>query len=473
MNARELRFLCLVGLSLLICFSPSKALGQIVAIMFIIGMIVFVRTRPGLHILRYSFLLLVYANLGVAYYVIMPEFSFINFILFFVTISSTFVLLCDMRSVASKPVLQNLGLFALVLAVFQAFYGMLQAFVAYSRTGSLDIGNGDLVRGTIDPGFTHISSASNPIYAILLSTLLIYIIAVGPLKIKPGHIFFYAFIGFAWLLASVMHTILFFIVSLIMSFMAYVFLPPWKSAYQKTILKHSRVAFVVIFILGLLLPVLLPRNFSNIPTFVRQSLAVSPDSHSEKARATYNTLVFLPRQVPLQVLIGVGPGQYSSRASLMMSGEYLRDNPIPFTYIGSLSDRFVLSLWRSFQVNRPNGGSTYFPFYSWMSLYGEMGLIGLGIVNMVLLALVVASRIYHSVQFPRLPFIIMVLTFYLALLGFQDNYWEFTQAVFPAFLFIKLGLDYLWREAYECRNTTIADDSLNNSIQYRDDYVTG
>jgi hypothetical protein len=37
----------------------------------------------------------------------------------------------------------------------------------------------------------------------------------------------------------------------------------------------------------------------------------------------------------------------------------------------------------------------------------------------------------------------LILLFYLFFLGFQDNYWEYTQAIFPAFLVLKLGYCHL------------------------------
>ena len=41
---------------------------------------------------------------------------------------------------------------------------------------------------------------------------------------------------------------------------------------------------------------------------------------------------------------------------------------------------------------------------------------------------------------------LLVLLIYIALLGFQDNYWEWSQAIFPAVLILRLGWLYLLNE---------------------------
>jgi hypothetical protein len=40
----------------------------------------------------------------------------------------------------------------------------------------------------------------------------------------------------------------------------------------------------------------------------------------------------------------------------------------------------------------------------------------------------------------------MTLMLYIVMLGFQNVYWEYTQAIFPAILGMKLSYDYLRKE---------------------------
>ena len=44
----------------------------------------------------------------------------------------------------------------------------------------------------------------------------------------------------------------------------------------------------------------------------------------------------------------------------------------------------------------------------------------------------------------------IALLLYIALLGLHDNYWEFTQAIFPGVLLLKLCYDYL--EGYKVKS---------------------
>jgi hypothetical protein len=53
-----------------------------------------------------------------------------------------------------------------------------------------------------------------------------------------------------------------------------------------------------------------------------------------------------------------------------------------------------------------------------------------------------------------------VLILYLALLGLQDNYWEFTQAILPALILLKLGYDYLNNEHNAQRQASIAANHI-------------
>ena len=47
------------------------------------------------------------------------------------------------------------------------------------RCGTFDFGNGDYVEGTIHPQLISEKSMSNPIFAIIISTILIYLIPIN------------------------------------------------------------------------------------------------------------------------------------------------------------------------------------------------------------------------------------------------------------------------------------------------------
>ncbi len=438
------RFLIIYVLALLSVFSPSKAIGQLSVLFFLFGFVFVAQVSIVNHLIKFSALVLLLSGMGIFYAIVAPDFFVVSYLVFLVTASSFALLLCNFTSIATPQLISYVAIVSIVMLGFQSCYGIIQAVVAAMQSGTFDISNGDFVRGTIDPSFQPVSSASNPIFAILISSLLIF--TAGTERSRPPlwRVVIYGLILLVWLLASVMHTIFFFVIAAVLALVVSV-------RFVKRNRNHRRNSGLfwgflgsIIFVVGMV-PIVLPRNFVDIPIYITLTVNIGAHAHSEKARATYNTVVLLPDTVPFQPIIGLGPGHYSSRASLIMSGEYIQQSSLSFLpdYRTQASERFILPLWRSFLVSRPGGGSTYHPFYSWLSLYGEFGLLGMVIIGIVVGWLVLRLRYLVSQEFPFLHLAMLVLLFYLGLLGFQDNYWEFTQAVFPAFLLFKLSYDYL------------------------------
>ena len=99
------------------------------------------------------------------------------------------------------------------------------------------------------------------------------------------------------------------------------------------------------------------------------------------------------------------------------------------------------------------------PTSNWIALYGEMGLVGLLIAGLVIFSVVRFFKYYRSIIFPRMSFAMILMVLYVALMGVQDLYWEFTQAMFLAILTLKLCLDYMRKERMENRFSPTADTS--------------
>jgi hypothetical protein len=198
--------------------------------------------------------------------------------------------------------------------------------------------------------------------------------------------------------------------------------------------------------MGVLILIFLPTNLQTLPSTSALALEIGPDSVSEKARATYNTLFLLPQDNAMQPLIGMGPGQYSSRASLIASGEYLKGTTIPFPpQLGRATDQYILSLYRASFIESTAAGnsSSRFPFYSWLSLYGEFGVIGFLTFLVIAFRRIVKIGASNSVDFGLMRPVCLILWLYILLMGIQDNYWEWTQAMFVAFLSVKILSTYL------------------------------
>jgi lipopolysaccharide export LptBFGC system permease protein LptF len=90
--------------------------------------------------------------------------------------------------------------------------------------------------------------------------------------------------------------------------------------------------------------------------------------------------------------------------------------------------------------------SLHLPSSSWLALYGELGLLGLVVAVLVVVKAILFFRRYRSRQFRMLNLMMLTLIYYLVFMGFQNVYLEYTQAIFPAVLSVKLCYDFLQNE---------------------------
>ncbi|MCS6880083.1 MAG: hypothetical protein RMK84_04295 [Oscillochloridaceae bacterium] len=444
LSQRERRFVHVFILTLAICYSPFKALAMLAPFILIAGLIFYVQASPINHLLKYIMALLTFAGISAFYALITPAFDVFNALLFLVTASSFLVLLYDLRTIATPALLQRLVVVVVVVVWIEALLGMAQGLAGFARARTFDVGVGDIVRGTIDPFVLAPPAASNAMFAILLSTLLIFLVGFSPARLSLPRLVALGIGLTAWVMASVLHTLIFFATAALLSvlLLAPLAIPKrWSRGRSSGCLI---LAGILLLTTGLTVT-LLPANVRSAREFLRLTFVFRPDAPSEKTRATYNTLVRLPEHVPWQPLIGLGPGQYSSRASLIRSGQYLQGGRLPLPdHAHPLAERYILSEWRAF-IDSARTGSTFFPFYSWLTVYGEFGLIGLTTVILLILLALGCFRQARSTEFPRLHLAMTILLLYVALLGFQDNYWELTQAILPAMLTLRIGYSYLAR----------------------------
>jgi hypothetical protein len=100
-------------------------------------------------------------------------------------------------------------------------------------------------------------------------------------------------------------------------------------------------------------------------------------------------------------------------------------------------DRYILPIWRDYKSTTFQAGSTYFPFYSWLSLFGEWGLVGWAVVGLFILGLF--KKMIARVKQDNFHLVIglFIVIIYLFLLGVQDNYWEWGQFVLPILIYAK------------------------------------
>jgi hypothetical protein len=223
---------------------------------------------------------------------------------------------------------------------------------------------------------------------------------------------------------------------------------------------HQTVFFVVALVIGALF------RFSHVGTLVRSIAAATvitllllqiyPDTIGEarewfqKATDTSNS----PKQFalsgaatilaqPKNLLIGTGIGQYSSRAALISSDEYLNIKlPLFLTGRSDYYNEHIRPAITLFEKTG-EGSAIAKPYMSVISLPVELGLV----LTIVLLVVIGCSVVWYvrlmngrDGQAGWIGFTMMVGIVFFALCCFIENYAEFSQAIFvPFILFIVAG----------------------------------
>jgi len=83
--------------------------------------------------------------------------------------------------------------------------------------------------------------------------------------------------------------------------------------------------------------------------------------------------------------------------------------------------------------------STFQPYFSWLSVYGELGAVGFALSLFLCIYLVINVKRHVRSPAQRLSaasFGAGVL--FIFLLGMQDNYWEVSQGIFVGLILLKV-----------------------------------
>lgn len=416
-------------ISLLICWSPIKVLAY-TAPFIALGWFIIV-TKSSI-VLR-NFLIWIFLFASIICLHVIFEFNFVLFsaILSILTYSSfSFIFAIPSHHLAEPKLLRKILQTSQWVVLFEGILGILQAVYGFTKNKSFDVGNGDFVQGTINLSFTSGLAFSNPMYAVNIAFLLIGLFAFFLLERKGFLPFFVGCI--ALILASVVHVLLFLFSAILLVLLI----------LRPAILKNT-ASLVAIGVLLILVPTLsfavLYSNFQSFATIYEGTAR----GDSPRVQVTERTFSIMPTQYPLMPFVGLGPGQFSSRAALIGTGFYFggpRDpTPLPLPKgMSKALETNLLDLWFIAASNKYYG-STQQPFYSWLSVYTEMGApIFLILPTLVLgLVLKVKSKVKTSHQeIMAIAFSIGIV--FLFLLGLQENYWEVPQAIFLGCMLLKV-----------------------------------
>ena len=310
----------------------------------------------------------------------------------------------------------------------QAALGLVQAFYGAATTGSFDVSNGDYVEGTIHPSLESERAFSNVMFASNMGFMLVGLVP-GVLNARRGWLAL-AIGSLAFILASVLHVFLFLLIA---AGMAYVLFRP---RLPGGVIR----AVMILLVIGvpLLAYRVLERNFAIIPS------VIAVFGETPKARFTARVVERLPERNPWAPVIGEGPGQLGSRASLIGTGLYFgtpknpRDVPLLPEGMSNAFNTYAMDLWWEFS-NNPYYGSTQQPFSSWLSLYAEWGIFAVLIVLAATAYVLLRARQNARTDEQRaIGFSFGTGVLLLVLLGVQENYWEIPQAILIGVMLLKL-----------------------------------
>lgn len=428
-------------IALLLCWSPSNALGYL-APSIVLGWYIF-RSRSQNALINAILWVVGWIVVIGIYALFSDEFALSSAVLVLLTYSAFAPLfVVGTRTIADRKIWSTTLRVLSWVVLLQATLGLIQAIYGFSRTGSFYGSNGDFVEGTIHPWLAAELAFSNPMFAVNMAFMLLALLPSVIMQRKYRLAFFFG--GFVLVLASVLHV-------LYLLFGAFVIA---IALYFPTLLKYKSgllFGLIAVMSVGIAYTAVgarldLAQNFWQLNLTGRTPRGIVTDYAFDE----------IPEEYPLMPLFGIGPGQFSSRAGLIGSGLYFgrtsrpRSIPLMPTSMSPVFRKYVYDVW----VNdpRPPGlrSSSTQPYFSWLSVYVEFG--GIATAALVLWS---ASLLWRLRRFARRNELRMQtialgsgIMFFL-FLGMQENYWEIPQAILVGLLLLKLQYANMRAQYYE------------------------
>jgi hypothetical protein len=430
-------FVGFVGI-LIACFTPFKPLGYVLPGLFTLWMAL----QGGVQRNRMFAVLISIAIGAMAYQLILREFLIVNYLVAIVTYSTVIpVLLIDSRRLASRALLERIIAAMVPMIAIQGAIGIVQAVYGAMQSGTFGSNNGDRVTGTIYPFLEPERAFSNPMFAVNMALMLLTCLSL-PSVLDGRRRKVLAVGAVSLVLASVLHVLVFLVGAVLIA--ALLVRVPRKTGTRRA---PRNLVILLVLVAGLSYAAL-PDNVGGITRVAEAALDLEAVD-VPRAIMLGRVLFDLPDEDPVQPYVGLGPGQFSSRASLIMSGEYLggegKPKALPFVTprVTRLADDYCVALLlaaRAADADAHQIGSSQQPFFSWLDVYTETGLLGLILVFGSIARVVMRVRA-HAGRQPERRFQAVLCTagiVFLVLIGWQVDYWEIPQAILVGVLALKV-----------------------------------
>jgi hypothetical protein len=381
------------------------------------------------------------AAMPVFYALIADEFLLANYGLALLTYSAFIpVIVLDGRVLASKRLLERCTSAVSVMVLVQGIVGTVQAVYGATQSGTFSQDNGDIVAGTIYPHLSAERAFGSVMFVVNMTVMIVVGLAI-PATFGGSRRIRLAMGIVAIVLASVVHALIFIVAAVLV---AWILTRP-TVRHTETAKQGGQLPVVTVLLMLVLGYFATASNIDQTGKVAERALDLEAED-VPRAILVSRVLTELPDEQPLQPFVGLGPGQFSSRASMIASGLYLGGPDAPKT-IPLLSPQsthlaadYCLSLIIAFADKKDVIGSSEQPFFSLLSIYTELGAVGLLSILLVVVSwLMNIRRRVRAVPALRLQATLFVAGLvFMVLLAVQDNYWETPQAVLVGCLLLKL-----------------------------------
>lgn len=438
-------------LSLVVVWLPFKAPPYVLPIAVTLGYVFLLNSGKALR--RLGLLLLIYCGVAAGWTLVDPGFYVRGAIVAFATYGGLVFLMTVGGGMRCRPqFIQKMARWSAYFVLFEGVIGIAEALYGFTLSHSLDLNNGDWVKGTIGLGihgltqgvdFSNAMFATNMAFGLLMACLVCHKPRLRAAALVVG--------GVSLVLASVMHVILFFIASIVL---AVIVLQLWRMTVQKRVI----AILAGVALLAALAGAVLSTNFGLIGGYAEHFVKL----RSPKGVVVKRVFGEMIGEMPYMAFVGIGPGQFTSIGALIATGQYfgspLNPRAIPFlpTHLTKAQSKYFYDQWVRQAKNRRYFGSTQAPYFSILSVFTEFGAFGLFAVIMALLwPIRYAKHCFSARSSPFIfPIALTAFCFLLLLLGFQVDYWGIPQASFLGFFDLALLSGYCttrgnWTAAYQ------------------------
>ncbi len=359
---------------------PNPYLGTIIAI-FILSIKLLKSIRIPKLMFKNEILLLVIVSIGIMSFLV--NYSHIqNLFWGLFTFSSFIIYPLILKYHYSEDKLENT--FKLYLIV-QGLFFFVQGIIKIIQNGSIDI-----FGVSIDAGDVFVGTGYNS-HQIALSIAFIsfYFLNNYLSSMKHNYLFWYIISIIMFILPSYVSSIIIYFFTIILTFAIKFFI-----SFINAKISKNNFKLALFLIPGIIVMVI--TQIGNIYygyNLITKIVSLSPP---RKILAIQSTISDFSKEKWYIPIIGVGIGNYSSRAAFIVSGEYLRVQPkwIPPTP-SDYTKQYMIPLWnKELLASKPYmDGVSNQPFIQIQAIYGEMGLAGLILFFVVLTRMCFLTRI--------------------------------------------------------------------------------